>query len=194
MRTLNRFLFLAPLFILVTAASAADLTQMVIFSRNVDPCTVASVAQLKPIMTSALNSAFPLVKESPGKRVTLSNPELVDLKCAPLKVEVRAKIQTRDTRGLDQGQASGQVRFSAKIGGKVSYVGGPAAPITKSNFKGAKACIGDVTVLGLNLNNVPNWLDNTVIKDFLNNNLSKTQFCQDITPYVSLYLQNGGTL
>ena len=194
MKTLNRFLSLAPLFMVAATASAADLTQPVLFSRNVDPCTVATVAQLKPIMTTALNSAFPLVKESPGKKVTLSDPELVDLKCAPLKVEVRAKIKTRDTRGLDQGQASGQVRFSAKITGKVSYVGGPSAPITKSNFKGAKACIGDVNILGLNLNNVPNWLDNTVIKDLLNNNLGKTQYCQDITPYVSLYLQNGGTL
>ena len=34
------------------------------------------------------------------------------------QVEVRAKIKTRTTRGLDQGQASGQVRFSAKVEGR----------------------------------------------------------------------------
>ena len=48
-------------------------------------------------------------------------------------------------------------------------------------------------VTGLDLKNVPNWLDNTWIKRKLNDNLNG-KLCVDITSYVKIFLSQGGGL
>lgn len=63
----------------------------------------------------------------------------------------------------------------------------------QGNFQSAKACLTDVNVIGLNLRNVPNWLDSTWVRDWLNGRLAN-RACFDITGLVQLYLQRGGKL
>jgi len=52
----------------------------------------------------------------------------------------------------------------------------------------------DITVNELNLNNVPNWIDNTWIRNYLNQQFGGTQRCSDVSLLVALYLQNGGSI
>lgn len=161
-------------------------------TKTIDPCSVATVAQLGPIMNTVVAAAFPIPWSKPGKRATISDPEVLNTTCAPLRVEVRAKIHYRDTRGFDQGSASGQVRFAGSVLAKIKYTG--AAPITSSNFVSAQACIGDINVLALNINNVPNWLDNTWVRGILQERLGGMQRCKDFSPYVAAYLASGKTI
>ena len=60
-------------------------------NKTIDPCTVAPAAQLGVALNSALAMAFPLTWSQPGKKLTLSNPELLNTTCAPLRIEVRAE-------------------------------------------------------------------------------------------------------
>ena len=144
------------------------------------------------ILQPVLNAAFPIPWSEPGKKITISDPDLRSTTCAPLRMEVRAHIHYRDTRGFDQGSASGQVRFAASATTTLSYTG--SLPIHSSNFVDASACINDINILDLNIHNVPNWLDNTWIRKMLKDKLAGKQVCRNIKPYVAAYLATGKTL
>jgi hypothetical protein len=57
----------------------------------------------------------------------------------------------------------------------------------------ALASLTNINVTDLNLNNVPNWVDNTWVRQWLNSKLAN-RMCFDVTSLVSLYVQQGGRL
>ena len=93
---------------------------------------------------------------------------------------------------MDQGSASGHVRFAASVMANVSYNG--STPITSSNFVSADACISSINVLGLNINHVPNWLDNGWMRSLLQDKLGSQHVCRSITPFVAAYLASGHSI
>jgi hypothetical protein len=163
--------------------------------KNVDPCKFAPASVLAPMIQVALTNNFPLTWTKPGKKVTIKDPKLLNTTCSPLKVEIRATVHYKDTRGLDQGSATGEVRFTSTILGHVSYNGTAPGPVTAANFVSANGCFGDISILGLNIHNVPNWLDNTWIRGILHDKLAGQQFCpMNISPQVAAYLATGGQI
>jgi hypothetical protein len=187
---MKKLIALGTFFTLALAATASAAAGT--GNKTIDPCTVAPPAQLGVALNSALAMAFPLTWSQPGKKLTLSNPELLNTTCAPLRIDVRAHIHYKDTRGLDQGSASGQVRFAASVLANVSYNG--STPITSSNFVSADACISSINVLGLNINHVPNWLDNGWMRSLLQEKLGSQHVCKSITPFVAAYLASGHSI
>lgn len=184
------------LLILVAAVTTVPLFAQPLKSayniKQLDPCKFGTPAQIKPFLQTGLNAAFPLEWSKPGKKLTIKDPELLSVTCNPLRTEIRAQLHYRDTRGLDQGSASGQVRWASNLMGYVKYSG--PAPVTSANFVDANVCISDINVLGLNIHNVPNWLDNTWIRDILNEKLAGKQFCPNIKPLVAAWLAAGNTI
>ena len=168
---------------------------MAAHERLVDPCALATPQQLKPLIQAGLNQFFPIVYSKPGQKVTVSNPNLPVAACDdPLRIEVRAAVQYRKSRGVPQFTASGQVRFGAPVTLRVFYTGASGGPITSANFQSAELFLTDITILALNIHRVPNWLDNTFLRGLLNNALTGAEEKINVTQLVALYLQGGGTI
>jgi hypothetical protein len=55
------------------------------------------------------------------------------------------------------------------------------------------ACFTNINVTELNLQNVPNWLDNAWVRQWLNSQLAN-RMCFDVTSFVIYYVQQGGKL
>ncbi|PYQ34306.1 MAG: hypothetical protein DMF57_06600, partial [Acidobacteria bacterium] len=82
---MKKLITLGTFFTLALAATASAATGT--GNKTIDPCTVATPAQLGVVLNTALGMAFPLTWSQPGKKLTLSNPELLNTTCAPLRVE-----------------------------------------------------------------------------------------------------------
>jgi hypothetical protein len=151
---------------------------------TIDPCSVASEAQLRQLATAVL-AGRTLHESHSGNSVTVSNMQLVDLTCPGCKVEVSAKIRYKKTRGFPQFSVSGHIRFSFQAALRVTLQGSQIvkAELVLSNFK----------VLGLDLNHVPNWLDNwSKVRNWLSAQMSSQTI--DVTPWVQAFVANGGSL
>ncbi len=146
---------------------------------SIDPCTFASAPMLAAMLDTVIQPFFPIQFGKPGEQVTLSNPDVLNAFCPGLRAEVRLGVRFRKTRGFPQYSASGQARFIAGVTGEVTY----AMVDNRVDVRQASACIVDPEILGLDLENVPNWIDNTLIRDELNEKLNG-KVCFDITPYV----------
>jgi hypothetical protein len=79
--------------------------------------------------------------------------------------------------------------------------GNNAGVVTASNFVHAVAVLTNIEITSLNLKNVPNWLDNTWVRECLNGQHSNwgcqdvvQQMRFDISNLVQFYLQQGHTL
>ncbi len=165
-----------------------------IVTKTVDPCQFASADQLKTLLSAGIGQYFPIKHSKSGHHITISDPTITNATCSPFKVTIKANIRYQDTRGFDQFSTSGDVRFTSTVVAKVSYkLVTLGEPVRADNLVKAEACLTDIQVTGLNLNNVPNWLDDGWVKDQLNKRLAN-QACFDITNLVKLYLQKGGTL
>jgi len=162
--------------------------------RTIDPCTMASATQLQQYASANIAAAFPITYNHNGESVNIHEPQLSNLTCAPLHIEVSAAIHYRKTRGIPQGSASGHLRFGSPVVARIVSTAAPNAPIASANFQSAQLCLTDITVNELNLNNVPNWIDNTWIRNYLNQQFGGTQRCSDVSLLVALYLQNGGSI
>jgi hypothetical protein len=75
----------------------------------------------------------------------------------------------------------------------ITWAGSPGTPVQASNLRKAVVCMTNIDVTSLDLHNVPNWLDNTWIRQWLNASLPNT-VCFDVTGLVDLYLSQGHTL
>jgi hypothetical protein len=192
-KTLLVLIALAPA-ALTTAASAAQLlpdaaTRTVqSVTKNLDPCAFGSEAQLRSLLGGALAGYFPLKHSKDGEHITISHPRLTDLKCPNLRVTLGADIRYQKTQGVPQFSSSGKVRFISPLVARVTHsLTNP--PVVHR----ALACLTNINVTELNLNNVPNWVDNTWVRQWLNGELAN-RMCFDVTSLVSLYVQQGGRL
>ncbi len=159
--------------------------------KTIDPCLAASEDQLKLVISAGIGGYFPIKNSKDGEHVTISDPRLSELHCPNLRIAMRVDIRYQKTRGFPQYSTSGDARFASPLVAKVTYSGLSDAKPTRVDK--ALACLTDINLVGLNLKNVPNWLDNTWIRAKLNDKLAD-QACFDITSYVNLYLQQGGSM
>ena len=167
---------------------------VVVNTRSVDPCAMFTAAQLQQYIAPQINSAFPIVYSTGGESLAIKNPDLRSVTCAPLQIQAHTDLQYKKTRGFPQFSTSGDASFQTGVVGRVASTAPSNAPITASDFQSASLCLTDVNVTSLNLRNVPNWLDNTWLRDYLNQQLVVGNQCQDISVLVSLYLSNGGAI
>lgn len=168
------------------ADSAAKAVKNV--TKNLDPCTFGTETQLKSLLGAGLGNYFPLKYSKDGEHITISDPRLTDLKCPNLRLTLGADIRYQKTQGIPQFSSSGKVRFTSPLIAKVTY--SPASPPVVHR---ALACLTNINVTDLNLNNVPNWVDNSWVRQWLNGKLAN-RMCFDVTSLVRLYVQQGGQL
>ena len=163
-------------------------TEIKTLTKSVDPCTIATQNQLKTLLAAGMAGYFPLKDSKDGEHVTISDPSLTDLVCPNLRITIFAHIRYQKTRGIPQFSTSGEVRFTSPLIVRVTF-----APSNPPALQKASACLTHIDLIGLNLNKVPNWLDGTWVKNWLNARLAN-QMCFDMTGLVNLYLQQGGKL
>ncbi len=157
-------------------------------TKHLDPCTFGTEAQLKSLLGAGLGSYFPRKYSKNGEHITISNPRLADLKCPNLRVTLAADIRYQKTRGIPQFSTSGKVRFDSPLIARVTHsLANP--PVVHQ----ALACLTNINVTELNLNNVPNWVDDTWVRQWLNGTLAN-RMCFDVTSLVRFYVQQGGQL
>jgi hypothetical protein len=157
-------------------------------TKNVDPCTFGTEAQLKSLLGAGLGNYFPLKHSKDGEHITISDPRLTDLKCPNLRMTLGADIRYQKTQGIPQFSSSGKVRFTSPLIAKVTH-SLTSPPVVHR----ALACLTNINVTELNLNNVPNWVDNSWVRQWLNGKLAN-RMCFDVTSLVRLYVQQGGQL
>src|SRR5882762_6253046 len=114
--------------------------------RTIDPCMLASAAQLQQYAAANIAAAFPITYNHNGESVNIHEPQLSNLTCAPLHIEVSAAIHYRKTRGIPQGSASGHLRFGSPVVARIVSTAAPNAPIASANFQSAQLCLTDITV------------------------------------------------
>lgn len=157
-------------------------------TKTIDPCTFGTPDQLRTLISAAIGGYFPLKHSKDGEHITISDPHLTDLQCPSLRIALSAKIRYQKTTSFPQFSTSGDVRLTSPLVARVTY-----APGTPPVVNQASACLTNINVTGLNLNNVPNWLDSTWIRQWLNGQLAN-RMCFDVTTLVRLYVQQGGGL
>jgi len=157
-------------------------------TKNLDPCTFGTEAQLTSLLSAGLGGYFPLKHSKGGEHIRISKPQLTDLKCPNLRVNLAADIRYQKTQGVPQFSSSGKVRFASPLIARVTYSFGSPPVVHR-----ALACLTNINVTELNLKNVPNWVDNTWVRQWLNSKLAN-RMCFDVTSLVSLYVQQGGKL
>jgi hypothetical protein len=164
-------------------------------TKVVDPCAVATAEQLKLLISGGIGTDFPVKYHKDGEWITLSNPDVRTATCPNLRLEMLLDVRYDRTRGLVQFQSSGTMRIGVRLVANVTYLGNRLLPppVTAENFRRAAACFQSIQVLTLDIKNVPSWLDNTFIKDWLNKSLSGGA-CFDVTSLVLFYLKGGETL
>jgi len=157
-------------------------------TKNIDPCVFGTEAQLKSLLNAGLGGYFPIKHSKDGDHVTISKPQLTSLTCPNLRLGMRADIRYQKTRGIPQFSSSGKVRFTSPLIARVTYSFGSPPVVHK-----ALACLTNINITELDLNNVPNWLDNTWVRQWLNGKLAN-RMCFDVTSLVRVYVLQGGTL
>ena len=160
-----------------------------------DPCEVASASVLKNVLSVGLGQYFPISENKDGEKVTVSEPSITDATCPKFKVNMKASARYQKTRGFPQFSASGTARFSAHLELRVSHpiTIGSGQPIPAGDVRKGDACLIDINATELNINNVPNWLDNTWLRERLLEPMLVSK-CFDVTNLVRGYIQQGGVL
>jgi hypothetical protein len=161
-------------------------------TQTVDPCSFATSNQIKEIISSEIKNYFPLNHSKDGSRITISDPRLTGVTCPDLHTTVLANILYDKAAGFPQFSTSGNMSFTSPLVARVTY-----DPNARYNIQKASACLTDVTITELNLEDIPAWIDNTWMKKCLNGELPDWTYCEDfvkeicfdITGYVDLYVQ-----
>lgn len=160
-----------------------------------DPCEVAPATTLKNVVAAGLGQYFPISESKDGEKVTVSEPSITSATCPNLKIGMKVSARYQKTRGIPQYSVSGTARFTSHLDLRITHPMhiGSGVPIPAADVRSARACLTDVNVTELNINNVPNWLDNGWLRERLlgPSLLSK---CFDLTNLVRLYIQQGGVV
>lgn len=157
-------------------------------TKMIDPCVFGNEAQLASVITAGLGNYFPIKQSKDGDHVTISNVRLINVRCPNLHVNLAADIRYQKTQGFPQFSSSGSVRLASPVIARVTHTFANPQVVQR-----ALACLTDINVFDLNLKNVPNWLDNTWVRQWLNSQLAN-RMCFDVTSQVSFYVQQGGKL
>jgi hypothetical protein len=163
-----------------------------------DPCVLTTLEALKMWIGSSLASQFPDGHNKDGTAVTLSNPRLTSATCeGGLRIKVLLDVRYQKTRGFPQASASGSARIETPIVVRIQYRMAPGTPpgtpIPVSAVEKGEIWLTNIQVVGLDLANVPNWLDSTLIRGYVQANLGIDPF-RDVTPFVIAYLNQGNVL
>jgi len=67
-------------------------------------------------------------------------------------------------------------------------------PVTDATFVSAALCFTDIHVDDFNLKDVPNWIDDTYMRNKLNQDLAGKEKCADVSALIKVYLQAGNTI
>jgi hypothetical protein len=164
------------------------------FSRQIDPCSVASAAEFKSAAAAPLSIAFPITHQHDGDELTLYDPSLSNATCAPLHVWIEAKAQFKQTRGFPQFESTGHILFDSLVLGVIQSTVPANDPVTSASFRSASLCFTDIHVDDFNLKDIPNWYDDTTMRADINAHLVGKGKCTDISTPISAYLQTGGTI
>jgi Ca2+-binding RTX toxin-like protein len=157
----------------------------------IDPAQIVNDAQL---IKTTLNNSGLLEQlafhyhDGNGHHVRVKNVRVSDVTISggETTLEIRADYRYQDTRGLVQFSVSGSVRLSLR----------PelAITLTEGGVQSANLALKDLNVLEVNVNNVPNWADNSA---FIRNQIQARLGVMAPIPIAGLvqaYLASGGTL
>jgi hypothetical protein len=170
------------------AANPANLV-----SRVLDACRFAPADTLAKYLGAGIDPYFPIEAHQNGQHLKIGSPSVTEAKCPDLRVALRANLKYQDTRGLVQYEASGHLRFGSPLSLLVVYWSRPGQTVKPADVVSAKACFSDISVIELNLKNVPNWIDNSYIRSKVQDKLVPNG-CVLVLTFVRLYLASGGTL
>jgi len=170
---------------------------------QIDPCTLASADALKLLLQGGLQKYFPYSVNNEGEHIKISDPTIEQVSCPHMRIEMKAHVQYRQTRGFPQYETGGTLKIDSPLVAKVQYqksTGGNEA-VTASNFVRAAAMLTNPSITSLQIDNVPGWLTPSWIRDCLNGKYSNWgchdilhQMSFDVTNLVKLYLEQGNTI
>jgi len=187
---LSAIVFLVPSLYALQPLKPGQVQPVTRVTKIIDPCAIATSQQLNFLLSAGIGAYFPLKSSKDGEHITISSPKLTNVACPHLRITMSANISYKKTQGIPQFSSSGDVKFASPLVAKVTH----KFPLTQAtDVEKATACLTDINIIGLNLKNVPNWLDNTWVRNWLNGKLAN-QMCFDITGLVIAYIQSGGSL
>jgi hypothetical protein len=170
---------------------------------QIDPCTIASADALKLLLQGGLQKYFPYSVQHEGEHIKVSDPTIEQVSCPHMRIEMKAHVQYRQTRGFPQYETGGTMKIDSPLVAKVQYQKSTAGneAVTASNFVRAAAVLTDPHITSLQIDNVPGWLTPSWIRDCLNGQYSNWgchdilhQMSFDVTNLVKLYLEQGNTI
>ena len=123
-----------------------------------------------------------------GEKVTISNIEVqsVSIVNGITTLHLKAKMRYQKTTGFPQFSTTGSIKFSVQPQLNATFVD---AQVFSASVK-----LANPNVTAVNINNVPNWLDNnSEMRNFLENKLEQ-QPSIPITSLLQTFIQAGGSL
>lgn len=175
---------------LVLAAPEAPQIGNLINARTfkLDPCDLANAEQLRPLVEGSMK---PFTAPRSGDyTVSFSDFNITEAKCPRLTITVRSDIRIKDTRGVLQGSASGRIRFRSDVEGRIRHRPlRSGSNVTIDSLVKAEACLTDTVILGVNLENVPNVVDQAYVRPALQKGMKEK--CTDITDLTRTALKLG---
>lgn len=163
-------------------------TDLVVFE-NQDPAVLVNynAAAMKSALQMGLTGkSFSQSKN--GEKVTISNIEVesVTIENGVTTLHLKAKMRYQKTTGFPQFSTTGTIKFTVQP--KLS------ATFGESGLLAASIKLGNPEVTSVNINNIPNWLDNTSkVRDFLTHKLEQVSPIP-CTQLLALFLNSGGSL
>ena len=163
-------------------------TDVVVFE-NQDPAVLVNynAATMKSALQIGLTGKS-FSKSNNGEKVTISNIEVesVSIENGITTLHLKAKIRYQKTTGFPQFSTSGTIKFTVQP--KLT------ATFTSAGLSSAYIKLGNPSVTSVNINNIPNWLDNTSeVRDFLTNKLEQMAPI-GCTALLAMFLNAGGSL
>lgn len=161
----------------------------VITFNGVDPAPLAgyNASTMKTALELGM-SGWSFSQTQNGGKITVSNLHVqeVSIDNGLTTVHLKAKIQYKKTTGFPQFSVSGSIEFTVQPQLSATFVEGG---LTSASVK-----LANPEVTNVNINNVPNWLDNnSEVENFLEHKLAN-QPPIAITPLVQAFLAVGGSL
>jgi hypothetical protein len=114
------------------------------------------------LVLAAVNATLPLAVRQSDYRLTVYDARWLNIRCRSSTVTVRVPIKVR----YSDEYVSISRRGSARIRGHYAILPGPAVEV----------CVGDLKVVGLNLEDVPSWIDEEV-RSLVNRSDAVDSFC-----------------
>jgi Ca2+-binding RTX toxin-like protein len=163
-------------------------TDVVRFDR-IDPAALVNynAAALKAVLQMGLGG-WSFSQSQSGGKVTVSNLQVQDvtIENGITTVHLKGKIRYQKTTGFPQFSVSGTIEFSVQPQLSATFV--------EAKLQSASVKMASPNVTEVNLNNVPNWLDNSSeVRAFLEAKLAH-QPPIGVTGLMQTFLQAGGSL